>query len=1054
MCRHASSGKPTLLSVAAVVQFFLQAAPWSSSAFVPRPHPESHNFVRKKSSNHVRPFHGGAIFSSLHARSQSTASGPSLSQDAGVKANAEDAKGSQNGKDHIISQSAKEVTYAAILKAIDESHYNEANQLCSNLASETAASTADCVTSQIVDESKSYYSPTTRALSDDSVNAIRKAARSYFEKERERDPRAKESERVDLGELISSSDVGPAWENDLNYALIQTIYPLIRSGWPSHEAFSVPSNSKVESTSAYRPSELTVTSASVFAGCDFPGADVAMTTFERDAGLFVVHIDLGNDKHAEQLLSEGANVIGALYLESLSDKCEMQPSGSIVTLYPGQMVVHKSMERTAAIVVPSNIQSLEENNVHTLDGLFRRNILKAAEKATHYALRLVLTTKIGVGSESANGFSKLDIPEAPCEERSYRLRSYSRFRDSRERYLTLAGLLDADDYENHLWLGFDYLARFNDHGIQGDQQISFVNKAIFHLEKASALCPTDSRIHFQLATAIRAKMDYEKHLLIQGANDQRKSTGLELKDEANDLIRVADALKRSANLESSAVKVCVSGVQDLAIVLSALAETQCKLGDFEGALKTIDRWAECGSIRSALAFEDSTELQRIKVPSYEWIQTQVKNGAEISRNVAVRTVGDMPVLEPEDITLLRAAADKHFALAAGFQTSRFTMQYEGNSEAHLDDLCADPYLKERMDQIMQEKIYPLVREAFRGEEDEPQLGSLCVYDSIFVRYNGDIAKAAGRLGASQPLHQDGGIYSVNIALNAHKDDDDDGFTGGGTFFEALTVGDVDYIQRPIQPGHAIIHHTTQRHAGAPTTSGVRDILVIFLTARRPEVSTNAENTWRIERGMRLQSIAKELTRDKLIPCLKLAKNNDPRNSEIPYWLGVHLLQGDMNAPSGKRWDEICEGIDSFKLSTFLNPADARAHYHLGMAISTRHKYAMRTKRAHLLPPANEAAESLIQALETAIRLERKCVGAGCGNGLNLAAAFLALGDFMARLNDFDKAVTYLNQVEDTIRREGDIDQNWAKPMLHEVSTMLDYCTKAAMEKSNEASVVE
>ena len=84
------------------------------------------------------------------------------------------------------------------------------------------------------------------------------------------------------------------------------------------------------------------------------------------------------------------------------------------------------------------------------------------------------------------------------------------------------------------------------------------------------------------------------------------------------------------------------------------------------------------------------------------------------------------------------------------------MQYEGNSEVHLDDLCAsDPHLRARIDRILNEKVYPLVRTAFSEDEDledgGPPLGPLCVYDSIFVRYNGDVARAAGRIGASQPL---------------------------------------------------------------------------------------------------------------------------------------------------------------------------------------------------------------------------------------------------------------------------------------------------------------
>ena len=72
---------------------------------------------------------------------------------------------------------------------------------------------------------------------------------------------------------------------------------------------------------------------------------------------------------------------------------------------------------------------------------------------------------------------------------------------------------------------------------------------------------------------------------------------------------------------------------------------------------------------------------------------------------------------------------------------------------HLDDLCsADPSLKRRICRILQEKVYPLVRAAFREDEDGPEpKGSLCVYDSIFVRYDAEKAKAAGRIGASQPL---------------------------------------------------------------------------------------------------------------------------------------------------------------------------------------------------------------------------------------------------------------------------------------------------------------
>eukprot|EP00577_Skeletonema_sp_RCC1716_P001218 CAMPEP_0113379404 /NCGR_PEP_ID=MMETSP0013_2-20120614/4206_1 /TAXON_ID=2843 ORGANISM="Skeletonema costatum, Strain 1716" /NCGR_SAMPLE_ID=MMETSP0013_2 /ASSEMBLY_ACC=CAM_ASM_000158 /LENGTH=883 /DNA_ID=CAMNT_0000261673 /DNA_START=261 /DNA_END=2912 /DNA_ORIENTATION=- /assembly_acc=CAM_ASM_000158 len=862
---------------------------------------------------------------------------------------------------------------------------------------------------------QSYQSPPTPILSDEATSALRTTAQRYFEKIRDSNNGAWGMEQVDLDELFSTdaeSDV--SWKKELDDALTQNIYPLIRSGWPSHDALS--GNNKPV---------LTVTSATLVTGWGCPGGKATLTPLDRDAGLFVAHIDLGNDGQVANTASEDTPVMGALYLESLIDD-----DGP---LKPGQMVVHRSNESTSAIVVPSDIHSLEQKHKSSLDTVSRRQILKAAERTRHYALRLVLTTKTESNDET-------DIPEAPSEERSYRLRETSRLLDSRMQYLTLASEVDLNDAENHLRLGINYLVKISSDNQLGLDEQSYIDKAVFHFEKAAALCPTDARTHSQLATALRAKLEYEQRLHMEGADRDYDSL------ESVYLNRMRDALERSVQLGSAAVRVCANGIDDLSLSLHKLAETLCRMGELDAALDVIDKWAECGSLRSALAVEDKNHQHQSPIPSFKWIQAQGDDDTNTTilnrRDIALTTVGDLRVFEPADVSLLRAAADKHFAQTAGQQTSRYTMQYEGNSEVHLDDLCsADPDLKLRIDRILQEKVYPLVRAAFGEDEDEPEpKGSICVYDSIFVRYNAEQAKAAGLRGASQPLHQDGGIYSVNIALNEHLDDSENGFTGGGTFFEALTVGDGDdYIQRPSAPGHAIIHKTTQRHAGAPTTSGVRDILVIFLTARQPEKSEIEEVTWRVERAMRLTPLAKQLSREKLISCLKLATKNDPTSHALPYALGVHLTQeGDMNDPSDERWEEICQGVESFERSIVLNPADARAHYNLGMALSDRHKYAMRTRRMHLLPPPQEAAESLINALETAIQLEIKCDEAGCSNGINIAEAFLTLGDFVLRLKNFDLARLYLNQVEECIKGVGDTGEDWAQSMLQQVSAMLDY----------------
>ena len=60
--------------------------------------------------------------------------------------------------------------------------------------------------------------------------------------------------------------------------------------------------------------------------------------------------------------------------------------------------------------------------------------------------------------------------------------------------------------------------------------------------------------------------------------------------------------------------------------------------------------------------------------------------------------------------------------------------------------------------------------------------------------------------------------------------------------------------------------------------------------------------------------------------------------------------------------------------------------------------------------------------------------------------YLCLGDFMARLRDPDKAIVYLNQVEEHIKMEQDGDTNWVHSMLDEENSMLDYCKTESMKK--------
>ena len=718
-------------------------------------------------------------FAPLNQRHHATLAHPSISSLTATGASEADDGDAPN-----------EISYAAILKVIDEQHYVQSTQSCSYLPRETAPMEWD--PDEVATPTKTYQAPIEPVLSPEAVGALRSAAQSYFDASGE-SAGQKVASLESILSSVSDQSAECALKDELGNSLVDQIYPLVRSSWENDSAFTFgdPNN----------PPRLSLTSATIFANGGHSGA-VSLTTLERDAGLFVVHIDLGNDQHAYEI-----DARGGIYFESLVHEFS-KTTHVVVPLTPGQVVVHKSEERTAAIITPSNVRELEqEDSRQTLDTLVRRQMLETARSTRHYALRLVLTTHIETPRGNNDSNSDPVYPEAPKAERSYRLRNFAQAKDDRIRYLTLAGLIDTTDHETHLWMGFDYLSRIDNPEYKVDiyQRMSDINKAIFHLQKAAILYPNDPRVYFQLGTVLGAKIECEK-TLAEAKNNATDDNELEQRAQ------IAAALAKSALYESAAVKLGINDIKDLTSCLNALAQTHSEMGDFTTALNVIDQWAECGSIRSSFAIENKSTYLTQDISSYEWLTSHATG-----RKVAVTTCGGTPLFDDDDRRLLVSAADRSFAQANGKQLSRYTMQYVGNSEVHLDDLCAnDPVLKERVDHILQNRVYPLVRNAFAEDTwggSEAPSGPLCVYDSIFVRYNGDEARQAGRVGASQPLHQDGGIYSVNIALNSHKEDDEHGFTGGGTFLEGLSLDGTSCIQRPISPGHALLHHTTARHAG-------------------------------------------------------------------------------------------------------------------------------------------------------------------------------------------------------------------------------------------------
>ncbi|KAK3260545.1 hypothetical protein CYMTET_30496 [Cymbomonas tetramitiformis] len=121
-----------------------------------------------------------------------------------------------------------------------------------------------------------------------------------------------------------------------------------------------------------------------------------------------------------------------------------------------------------------------------------------------------------------------------------------------------------------------------------------------------------------------------------------------------------------------------------------------------------------------------------------------------------------------------------------------------------------------------------------------------VIDAFVVKYD---AAAGQRL--LKP-HRDGSVFSFNVALN-----DLGQYEGGGTYFQQLErAGDVNGAEEGSlrsPQGHLLAHSSALLHGGHPITSGVRYILVAFVTVE----GTYSEWAYRFYEDVRDRDKSKE-----------------------------------------------------------------------------------------------------------------------------------------------------------------------------------------------------
>lgn len=484
------------------------------------------------------------------------------------------------------------------------------------------------------------------------------------------------------------------------------------------------------------------------------------------------------------------------------------------------------------------------------------------------------------------------------------------------------------------------------------------------------------------------------------------------------------------------------------------------------------KWAKA----SSLPFE--SEASEFGTNSIEY---EPVSGTNSLSALAIRSKRSTPVLSGDEIQLLRRASESYWNRELKGENeipngSRFTYQRRGNSEAHLSDVVqyahqcnANNELTLLVRNLLLNRIYPWIREAYLSQVKNGDEMELYVYDSLLIRYNATEANADfdlnnhnpenyGGIGAGQPLHRDLGFVSVNIMLNSQEE-----FEGGGTFFEDQLLPllssehqcDETSIQplKPIGPGHAIAHFSNSRHAGAATYAGVRDILVIFLAATentskvpgasKPGKVPSWEYNARIKANARTHCSECSCTEDQLICRIvhhRLAIDKVIHDGEAWQYLGMalldyhyHLQRSDgtynMNITNNARAG-LDLAVSCLYEATKYTPCDGRLYNNLGIAL----EQYLHCETFH---SAVELHDRVISAYERTIKILSKCERLGIDVSTDYASACLNYGLYLSKRDKFNNAIDVLSKI---VPPNGRLLANHRR-LITDASNLLSFCKR-------------
>lgn len=379
-------------------------------------------------------------------------------------------------------------------------------------------------------------------------------------------------------------------------------------------------------------------------------------------------------------------------------------------------------------------------------------------------------------------------------------------------------------------------------------------------------------------------------------------------------------------------------------------------------------------------------------PDFEWIRTKNDNNEQYP--LAVRSL--QPLINDANVSELRKEAESAWCTG---HSSRFTYQRPGNYEVHVTDLSLKA--KEIVNDCLRRKIYPWIQNVFG-----PYRETLHVYDALIIRYNAtEAARSGAALGAGQPLHRDLGLVSINIKLN-------EDFVGGGTFFEnqlrdSSVMDDEHDCLWPLKPigvGHALAHYASERHAGSATLRGVRDILVIFVSANEPSVKSamlkQCRSICETENANDAGGGAMCRIRHQLA-----AVKITPQDGEAWHYLGSSLMELSSVSSYQASPQRLLEfALKCFLTAVLFTPCDSRIYNNMGLV------YVRLASLALSNVVNDEYSQAAEQAYQKGWELLRKSETAGCDVTNDFDALTLNYGLHLSNQDRFAEACSILDRL--------------------------------------------